>query len=75
MGETTTTTITLPVRGDGTALEKKEGVGTFGLIGVNPSEGTVMYTPDPDNEENTVFWVRRATPDTTVTLMLTYAGE
>lgn len=84
MAETTTQIITLPVKGDGTALAREEGISTFGLAAVTASAGTVQYVPDPDNEENnTIFWVVNAgtpapeptVPGTTVTLILTYSGE
>jgi hypothetical protein len=82
--ETTTTTITLPVDGDGTALKLEEGVSKFGLVKVEASAGTVQCVRDPDNPgENTIFEVEGAgtsapgitPPGTTVTLTLTYAGE
>lgn len=79
--ETTTTTITLSVRGDGTALELKRGVSTFGLVKVQADRGTVMWTPDTDNEGNTTFWVQGiespvgVLPEGVATLTLTYAGE
>jgi hypothetical protein len=81
METTTTTTITLPVRGDGTALGHTSDT-TFGLAKVEADRGnSVMYTPDPDNENKTIFWVRGipspigVLPEGVVTLTLTYVGE
>jgi hypothetical protein len=75
----TTETIELEVQGDGTALESKP-ISSEGLQTVTSSKGTVKaWLPDPDNDENTIFWVVNAgddtSPGTTVTLTLTYSGE
>lgn len=88
----TTNQVTLPIQGDNTALENVEGAGTFDLTAVrivgatgarsplNP-DATVMYVPDPDNSENTIFWVRdvlqssEITPSGQVVLQLTYPPE
>jgi hypothetical protein len=84
MGNTTTTTVELPVTGSGEALELVKGTTTFGLTGVSiqPRPGgekaTVMWVPDPDNENNTIFWVRGIEGVEglgLVTLELTYTGE
>jgi hypothetical protein len=76
----TTTTITLPVRGDGTVLENRD-VQMLGLVKVESSAGTVMYVPDPDNEgQKVIFWVQGIPgkeghlPEGFVTLTLTYRG-
>lgn len=72
MNDTTTTTIELPVRGNGEALENHP-TSRFGLVGVQASTGEVTWVPDPDNDQKTIFWVRDATGPT-VTLTLSYAG-
>lgn len=80
---TTTTTLKLPVQGDGTALENAQGTSVFDLLKVEADRGaTVMYVPDPDNpDSNTIFWVQGVQgpsvgvlPEGDVTLTLTW-GE
>ena len=82
MAETTTHTVELQVRGNGTALKLEEGVTTFGLTNVEvPELAKVMWVPDPDNDANTIFWVtgvpsvKGHLPEGIVTLTLTYVGE
>lgn len=82
MIEARTHLLQLNVGGRGTALKLIEGMSTFGLTGVEvPAPATVMWVPDPDNEANTIFWVRNVpgvdgrSPEGTVTLTLTYTGE
>lgn len=86
MDNATTQTITLALRGDGSALENVQRQSSFGLMAVDldpPVVGApaVMWVPDPDNDQNTIFWVRDAIPFSAapasgvVTLKLTYSGE
>jgi hypothetical protein len=82
MAETTTHTVELQVRGNGSALKLEEGITTFGLTNVEvPAPAKVVWVPDPDNDANTIFWVTGVSgvdghlPEGTVTLTLTYAGE
>lgn len=88
MNETTTEEVELAVEGDGTALKLCQGTTTFALtnVEIKPREGsekaTVQYVPDPDNADNTIFWIRGIEgkgvgelPEGTVTLILTYTGE
>lgn len=82
MSETTTETVVLPVRGNGTALQLV-GRTSFALTAVEVAEpAKVSWVPDPDNEQdNTIFYVTgipavgSALPEGTVTLTLTYTGE
>ena len=79
MPETTTTTIKLPVNGSGGALANTEQP-IFGLTKVESDRGTVMYVPDPDNDQKTIFWVQGIEgvgghlAEGEVTLTLTYTG-
>lgn len=81
----TVVTLKMPIDPIGEGLKNFIGTSTFGLTNVKVSEGTVMYVPDPDNDANTIFWVRNVKGGVpagenipsgySVTLELTYLPE
>lgn len=89
MSETTTQTVELEVRGDGTALGQCLGVDVSlesGYQSATADKGTVRAVcPDPAaDEEDAIVYVTGVpgpepgvpvTPGTTVSVTLTYAGE
>jgi len=72
--------IVLNTDGTGSALYQDPNDSAFGLINIivqgqdtDPTiPGRVMWTPDPNNNNNIIIWLSGATPNSAVTVELYY---